>query len=77
MPCQSALDGHASDLGNRSGSKNPVWGYCAPVIILHTGFPGVGFSPAPGVQLAPPVIEDGRLDGLQKDAKFTCDDCSK
>eukprot|EP00959_Pyramimonas_sp_CCMP1952_P079082 1653131-Pyramimonas_sp.AAC.1 len=34
MPCQCALGGHAIDLGNRSGSKNPVLGYCAPAIIL-------------------------------------------
>eukprot|EP00959_Pyramimonas_sp_CCMP1952_P347337 7274973-Pyramimonas_sp.AAC.1 len=33
MPCQPALDGHAIDLGNRSGSKNPVWGYCTPAIM--------------------------------------------
>eukprot|EP00959_Pyramimonas_sp_CCMP1952_P113536 2373154-Pyramimonas_sp.AAC.1 len=29
LPCQPALDGHAIDLGIRSGFKNPVWGYCS------------------------------------------------
>eukprot|EP00959_Pyramimonas_sp_CCMP1952_P087259 1825650-Pyramimonas_sp.AAC.1 len=37
MPCQPALDGHAIDLGNRSGLKQPVWGYCAPATIPYLG----------------------------------------
>ncbi len=37
MPCWPALDGHAIDLGNRSGCKNPVWGYCTLAIFNQLG----------------------------------------